>query len=167
MLIKTLSDKRRSLLLIFFVLVLSNICFAMPKVQNGVLNCTDWNFEKDGYITLNGEWEFYWQQLISPKDFKNPAKYQPEYLPFPNLWSNLEINGELLPNTGYATYRITFRTDSIIPLLAIEMPDVYSAYRLWLNGKVIAENGEVGTDRISSRTLLATYYTINSFAHSQ
>jgi signal transduction histidine kinase/CheY-like chemotaxis protein len=151
MLIKTLSDKRRSLLLIFFVLVLSNICFAMPKVQNGVLNCTDWNFEKDGYITLNGEWEFYWQQLISPKDFKNPAKYQPEYLPFPNLWSNLEINGELLPNTGYATYRITFRTDSIIPLLAIEMPDVYSAYRLWLNGKVIAENGEVGTDRISSR----------------
>ena len=30
------------------------------------------------------------------------------------------------------------------------MPDVYSAYRLWLNGKIISENGEVGKDRVSS-----------------
>jgi len=123
----------------------------MPKVQNGVLNCTDWDFDKDGYVNLEGDWEFYWNQLISPKDFNNnPNKYQPEYLPFPNLWSNLEIDGQPLPSIGYATYRLTFRTDSIIPILAIEIPDVYSAYRLWLNGEIIAENGEVGTDRISS-----------------
>ena len=148
--IKKLSGHKRSLFFIFFVLVLSNICLAMPKIQNGVLNCTDWDFDKDGYITLDGEWEFYWQQLISPKDFENSAKYKPEYLPFPSLWANLKIDGKPLPNIGYATYRLTFKTDSIIPLLAVEMPDAYSAYRLWLNGNIIAENGEVGTDRVSS-----------------
>lgn len=150
MLIKTLSDKKRSLLFIFCVLVFSNIGYAMPKVQNGVLNCTDWDFDKDGYINLSGEWEFYWNQLISPEDFKELDNLQPEYLSFPSLWTDLEIDGKPLTNTGYATYRITFRTDSIIPLLAIEMPDVYSAYRLWLNGEIIAENGEVGADRVSS-----------------
>ena len=150
MLIKTLSEQKRSLLFIFVVLVLSNIGYAMPKAQKGVLNCTDWDFEKDGYVNLEGEWEFYWQQLISPEDFKNSNRYEPEYFNFPSLWTNLEIDGKPLSNIGYATYRITFRTDSIIPHLAIEMPDVYSAYRLWLNGKVIAENGEVGTDRVSS-----------------
>jgi two-component system, sensor histidine kinase len=150
MFIKTISELKRLLFLIFFVLVFSHISIAMPKVQKGVLDCTDWDFNKNGSIDLEGEWEFYWQQLISPDDFKNADKYQPEYRYFPNFWTKIEIDGKPLPSIGYATYRLTFITDSITTPLAIEMPDVYSAYRLWLNGKIIAENGDVGSDRVSS-----------------
>ena len=41
-----------------------------PKAINGVLDLRDWDFDKDGPVKLDGEWEFYWKQLLFPKDFK-------------------------------------------------------------------------------------------------
>ena len=31
-----------------------------PVAKNGMLDLSDWNFEKDGPVDLKGEWEFYW-----------------------------------------------------------------------------------------------------------
>ena len=44
----------------------------MPKAVNGILNLTDWDFENDGIVQLNGEWEFYREQLLIPDGFAVP-----------------------------------------------------------------------------------------------
>lgn len=36
-----------------------------PDPQNGVIDLTAWDFDKDGFIKLNGEWQFYWHQLLT------------------------------------------------------------------------------------------------------
>ena len=41
----------------------------MPKANHGSLNLAKWDFAADGIIALDGEWEFYWQQLLVPNDF--------------------------------------------------------------------------------------------------
>ena len=35
-----------------------------PKAVSGVLDLREWNFETDGNINLDGEWEFYWDEVL-------------------------------------------------------------------------------------------------------
>jgi signal transduction histidine kinase/CheY-like chemotaxis protein len=139
------------ILLVTSFILSSQVASASPKIERGVLNCMDWDFEKSGHIELRGEWEFYWKQFISPEDFKKKnAHIKPAYATFPELWTNLTIDNKNLSSKGYATYRLQIRNDTLLPIMAIEMPDVYSAYRLWINGKIVAENGDVGKTSVES-----------------
>ncbi len=139
------------LLLLTSFFLSSQLASASPKIERGILNCMDWDFEKNGNIELRGEWEFYWKQFISPKDFeKGTPHIKPSFATFPELWTNLTIDNKNLSSKGYATYRLHIKNDTLLPIMAIEMPDVYSAYRLWLNGKIIAENGDVGKNSVES-----------------
>ena len=59
--------------LVFFIACLNNKNQRIPpKALNGVLDLADWDFEKDGSIDLSGEWEFYWQQHLTPGDLIQP-----------------------------------------------------------------------------------------------
>ncbi len=40
-----------------------------PVAVKGVLDLRGWNFERDGSVNLDGEWEFYWDRLLEPSDF--------------------------------------------------------------------------------------------------
>lgn len=40
-----------------------------PKAVKGVIDLSDWDFNKDGPVDLNGEYEFYWMQHLMPDDF--------------------------------------------------------------------------------------------------
>lgn len=42
-----------------------------PVLQKGVLDISDWKFETDGAISLDGEWEIYWMKLLEPENFKS------------------------------------------------------------------------------------------------
>ncbi len=59
------------LFLKFITLVLCLILFhcapsdkkPLPKAVKGILDLREWDFEKDGNINLDGEWEFYWKEF--------------------------------------------------------------------------------------------------------
>lgn len=44
---------------------------SLPASKFGILDLRNWDFQKYGAISLNGEWEFYWMQLLEPDDFSN------------------------------------------------------------------------------------------------
>ena len=89
-------------------------------------------------LTLKGEWAFYWHQLLPPDSLLSG---EVAYTAFPNLWNNTELKGERLPGKGYATYSLTVLLPHKRIPLAIKIPDVYTSYRFYLNGKIISENG--------------------------
>ena len=39
-----------------------------PNAVGGVLDLSGWNFEKDGTVPLDGEWDFYWSKLLSTQE---------------------------------------------------------------------------------------------------
>ena len=54
----------------------------MPRAVQGILDLRGWDFGKDGVLSLEGEWEFYWQQLLAPGDFRNGGSDFPDEVEF-------------------------------------------------------------------------------------
>ena len=120
-----------------------------PKIQQGVLDLSSWNFADQGSVVLKGNWEFYWDTLLTPASF--PTSIQPIYPEFPQLWSNISDSAKQYTSFGYATYRLRIEIQPTVDLLAIKIPDFYTSYKLWLNGNVLSFNGKVGTSKQDSR----------------
>ncbi len=118
-----------------------------PEAEQGVIDLTHCNFEKQDSVQLEGQWEFYWKQLLEPADFSSQHSLAPpSYMFIPGFWNKHEIDGKKLPKKGYATYRLLVRLPKENPRLALKLLDIRSAYRLWINGKFREEVGKVGTD---------------------
>ena len=87
----------------------------LPKVVEGVIDLSDWNFESDGIVSLDGMWSFYWKQLLLPEEIfdqlelaltlalkheitvlqlkiVNEKKYATDYITRYNSMSNAESN---------------------------------------------------------------------------
>jgi hypothetical protein len=125
-------SKYRYFALIFFVILLLSGCSAKQEKQiqaeNGVIDLSGWNADKDGIIALNGEWAFYWEQWLLYKDI---GQERPDfYAEVPNSWTAYTVMGEKLPGSGYATYHLHVKT-SLPPgaRLALDLPALPSAYR--------------------------------------
>ncbi len=149
------SKKTLPLLPCLFLLLLSllflNGCGVrqdLPQAFEGVIDLTRWNFEKQGRIHLDGQWEFYWNRLLEPTDFSPHHPSVPSaYMFLPGFWNLQKIDGKKLPRHGFATYRLFIRLPEGRSALALKLLDIHSAYRLWINGELKAEVGKVGTDR--------------------
>ena len=96
---------------------------------------------------LDGEWEFYWNQLISPEDFNTQDIPDPIVVKVPDSWTNYKsITGDYVPVYGYATYRYKFKLDSsyTIKNLGIFIPKIWCSTTIWINDTLIYKVGKVG-----------------------
>ncbi len=119
------------------------------KAKGGMLDLREVNLLKQS-IKLEGEWIVYPQQLLSPKDNFDTAKGY--FTHFPELWSKTIINGQPLPSKGYATYRLKVLMPSTISPddLALDIPDVYSTMRLYVNEEDFFNLGKPGTTKATT-----------------
>ena len=72
---------RVTLILLFGIVVCS--CNKMRndvKAKKGVMDLSHWDFEKQGNIHLDGQWEFYWNRLLTSEDFKRGIKDTVRYI---------------------------------------------------------------------------------------
>ena len=133
---------------------------ALPKAVNGVLNLSDWDFERDGPVNLKGEWEFYWEKLYEGTEPGLGSIIYPDTMFFvPGTWKNLKLlDGRVLGNYGYATLRLTVRlpeAETISNPLRLYLRRARSAYALQAfngQGEPLAKpirGGGVGKDRSS------------------
>ncbi|MBC3804957.1 diguanylate cyclase [Acetobacterium fimetarium] len=140
--------KRRILLLLVInILILpilsgcSNQRFeTYHKAQNGQIDLSQLHLENEA-IDLDGEWEFFWNQLLEPTEVDQGELSG--YVSFPSSWNKYVINGKTISGDGYATYRLTFNS-SDDRILALKIPKVRTAYKLWVNNNLTAAAGEVG-----------------------
>ncbi|MCF6179763.1 MAG: sensor histidine kinase, partial [Geopsychrobacter sp.] len=97
---------------------------------------------------MDGQWAFYWQRLLSPKEFSS-AKPVPmtDYFSIPGRWDGRVINGETQTGDGYATFRLKVKLKPDRRIMAVRIKEESSAYRLWINGQEVAHNGVVGKSR--------------------
>ncbi len=116
-------------------------------IKNGLLDLELTNIEEIQSIKLQGDWEFYWNQLLEPQDFKDSeGKFNPQLVKVPKSWTNYKVDGVKLPNEGFATYRLVInkKPDSTITIYGLKISSVFSNYKLWINGTIITEVGKVG-----------------------
>ncbi len=156
---------------LFVLITTGNTCLAnapttaVPTAKNGILDLRNQNlFEKP--IALNGEWQFFWKELIAPAD---STKTSSDFVHFPSLWKNDIIKGQSLPSQGYASYKLMVLLPKQKPSIALEIPDVYSSYNLYINNILVSKNGKPGKTRSetipfwTSRTISLTVSTDTLF----
>lgn len=123
-----------------------------PKAAGGVIDLRNWSFRQNGVLSFKGQWEFYWQKLLTPEDFKEgEAISRTGYIRVPGTWNGYVLpedeNRQKLRGDGYATYRLVIHTNTDEPVLGIKMLDFATSYRIWVNGELLSENGRVGTSK--------------------
>lgn len=131
------------------ILVLSSACSnsetSRPGALNGVIDLTSQDFSSTPVILLNGEWEFYWKQLLSPDELnRHQNAYMKQYVPVPSTWSDLSSKGLEADSKGYATYRLKILLPEKRAIYGLHIFSLMSAYKIWVDGVLIAGAGRVG-----------------------
>jgi len=145
----------RSVLIAFLVCTLAIAVWSLParaasaemEADGAFMDLSPWNPKENGAISLNGEWELYWNELLSPQDIAEGRAGVPFAVEVPSTWgSNRLPDGNPLPDQGVATYRLTFELaeEEPPPMLALYASGVASAFRVWVNGVPIGGAGVVG-----------------------
>jgi len=107
------------------------------KAKNGTIDLREWSLAEDGAVRLNGDWRFDWGELLEDGDAGKPG-------------SLAEVPGEWKrygkPGRGYATYRLIVLTGGEAGPLALHIPAIAPAYRIFADGRLVAQAGKVNAD---------------------
>ncbi|SDK36605.1 Signal transduction histidine kinase [Maridesulfovibrio ferrireducens] len=117
-----------------------------PRAVQGVFDMRDHSLSAGETVNLDGEWEFYWDQLLTPDNFISGSS-KPEmtgYFLMHRAWNKFNLNGKRLGGTGQATFRLRLLPNRPAGRIHLRLFDIHEAYRLWANGKLIAQSGVPG-----------------------
>ncbi len=120
------------------LLVLFCVSTQAQSIENGQVDLSNYDFNSSSTFSLNGDWKFYSSKFISPDLSEIPQEFK--LIDVPNRWDQ---SG--LPAFGYGSYQLTIIQNSNVPL-ALRIPDQFSAYNLFVNGQLLANMGEPGTE---------------------
>lgn len=108
-----------------------------PQAQDGILPVSKQALAEYPVFYLVDGWELYSGKLLSPQEISSA---QPEYT-FIGQYSGMEKNDASASPHGSATYRLTLLLPAEKAEYAIGLPEIFSAYRLYINGELLAQNG--------------------------
>lgn len=143
--------KRLWFIILFFIMACALLIFGLKEsvfqeknpATKGLLDISQKEIPAR-VIKLEGQWEFYWSQLLSPEDF---PQSKVSYAELPSLWNNMEWEGQRLTGQGYATYRLRVVISGGRSGLGMKVYDTYCSFRMYINGQLVAQNGEPGIDK--------------------
>jgi len=136
-----MGNMQRFLLLFLIGLLLQLFGSSALTAQDAVVDLRQSN-PIDKPVSLSGKWKLYWNQLLAPGAL--PASGA-TLVDFPKKWNETVVDGKELPAKGYATYEVLVLLPKGLTGLGLDMPDVYTSYRLYVNGVLLQANGTPGT----------------------
>ncbi len=116
----------------------------LPVASKGILDLSKYEFNDGRFVRVEGEAEFYWNQLLVPSNFKDSIK--PKKSGFQNIhgiWNRFKIEDEKINGQGYGTYHLTIKVKRD-GKYALKIKEFDCAYNLFVNEEAIIRNGHVG-----------------------
>lgn len=112
-----------------------------PKAENGVIDLSNYSLQQSAPIKLDGEWHFYWQALLEPGQL--PPLEKPMTMLLPASWNKSSNQGNSFPAFGYGTYQLTLNLATSGTPLAISLPEIGTAFRMYADQQLLASAGTV------------------------
>jgi signal transduction histidine kinase len=137
---------------IFFILAFLNILVLPaeskpdePVAVNGIFDLRGIKDPDHFLVKLNGEWEFYWNEMLNPVDFKTPGIKPPYFGKVPSYWTDYPQDQVKTMKFGYATYRlVVLLPKGFSGSVGIDIPVFDSSYEIYLDDKFMDGNGKPG-----------------------
>ena len=131
------------LVIIFFVLPLLAVSCgteksAMPKAEKGIIDLTGIDFSSGRSVSLDGEWNFVWKELLTPPE---TVQRTGDYYKVPGSWETAGHKDGTAD--GYGTLSLVIRKNKTSMPLSLKIPSISSSYKLWADDTLICENGIV------------------------
>src|SRR5688572_25660689 len=73
----------------------------VPQAQGGSLDLSQWDFPRDGIVSLDGQWQFVPGRFVGPEE---PWPTSSHALAVPGPWNEVAGHGH-----GFGTYRLQLR----------------------------------------------------------
>ncbi|MDN9858257.1 sensor histidine kinase [Clostridioides difficile] len=115
------------------------------RASNGILTIDNDTFTKGKLVFLIDEWEFYNHKIFKPNDFTE-QDIKPEYV-FIGQYPDFSMRKGNQSPYGNATYRMRIKNEGKDKLLSLELPEIFSASEVWINGEMVSKLGDVGTEK--------------------
>ena len=107
------TDKKYVKYLLILSIVLISIVFIFTFLKadnkgiqtvNGVADLESWDVDRNGVLSLRGQWDFFWERFLSYQEITADSPEADLTADVPGEWNKCELNGRKLPGTGYGTY---------------------------------------------------------------
>jgi two-component system, LytTR family, sensor kinase len=122
---------------------------SQTQATKGVLDLSNFDLDNIGTIKLNGEWEFYWNELLTSDDFSKVDGEKPTmtgYISTPSFWGG-QVGDTKITGKGFATYRLIIKGLEPGEMLGIKKTNIRNSYLAQVNGIEINRNGEPAQSR--------------------
>jgi two-component system, LytTR family, sensor kinase len=147
--------KRSLIVFLIIITFISMLLLSMPENKQGKstslqavkgkLELADWNMEHTKILPLDGEWEFYWNQLLTPEDFSAKNKVRPKpagYMTVPGLWNGKVVGKTEIPVFGYATYRLVIEDIPFHGVLGLKKGNARFSSKIYVNNQELLSDGQ-------------------------
>ncbi|MBB6479593.1 adenylate/guanylate cyclase domain-containing protein [Spirochaeta isovalerica] len=106
--------------------------------EDGIIDLRQVDFNSE-IVNLEGNWEFYWEKILYPGESFPDV---PAYFPVPAEWSCCDD----YDSRGYGTYRVILLLPPNDGRVALYVPQSFNQYRIFVNGRLWGENGDVSAE---------------------
>lgn len=140
----------KHIVIISLLLILSLSCsskiVSQPKAVKGIMDLRNWDSDHFA-VALDGEWEFYPNQLIHSGFSSDKFTQAPKFIIVPGTWNNSYGS-----RFGFATYRLSILLPDKDKLpYVFKLSEMGTAYSMFVNGHLVASNGKVGKTEETSK----------------
>jgi signal transduction histidine kinase len=142
-------NKYRNMMIILLcslIILAGGLVYAQTEqvhsVQNGAV---DLSSLVQPIYSLEGEWEFYRNQLLTSEQIQQSA-YKPDLIQITVPWKKQHAVNPLLDQTHYGTYKLRMKLapTEVGQERALYISDIASAYFVWIDGTSRGGIGKVG-----------------------
>lgn len=119
---------------------------------NSLLVLSENDIKNNPVRFLNHGWAFYPGVLLRPTDFKNGDPNY--YMRYVSIGSNMSLTTDSTDISPYGsgTYVMHLKLPETVATYALELPEIYSAYRLYVDDKLLLEIGNPDKDTYKDLT---------------
>lgn len=136
-----------------------------PKPVKGVLDLSGWSFEKNGIVSLDGAWSFYFNRFLTHEDFARGVDVSPVPIGIPSTKKSMKPVKPFAGNKFYGTMRLVVKLPDPAKTYGLRTDIILTSFKLYIDGNLYGEVGKVGTDPGNSvpfYNILTAYFTPQS-----
>jgi diguanylate cyclase (GGDEF)-like protein len=111
------------------------------QAYDGQVTIQSSDFSSRKTLALVGDWSFFWKQLLEPDQLQGSIK-KSTFIKGRGGWQSSTYNQDY-DAIGFATYHLDVALEKDANNLAIRIPQIESAYRLYIDTKFMASGGLV------------------------
>ncbi|WP_446897319.1 ATP-binding protein [Clostridium sp. LBM24168] len=114
----------------------------MPA-QRGRMDLSKWNFSRNGAVNLDGQWEFYDGQLLTPEDFMEKSTAKPKLTGYVKVTSAIVDKDSyiLVKPEGVKTFRLIVKVKPSHNVFGINVGNIRMSNRLYINHEIMGSSG--------------------------